>query len=212
MSLLVCTCGRNGYLCVCLHQIKEAEVMEQGKNRREREAFIKKVYDDYYQRLCFYASKFVADAEDAKDIVQDLLVKLWESDVEFENEQALSSWLHSGVYHACLNRKMLADIHERHHREILRETNEADPTNYLTTRIEHEVMWEVFSAVDELPEESRKVFKLSYLEGRGIQEVADILHISTHTVKSQRAYARKLLKDRLKDLYPAIFFFGYMLH
>ena len=118
--------------------------MEQGKNRREREAFIKKVYDDYYQRLCFYASKFVADAEDAKDIVQDLLVKLWESDVEFENEQALSSWLHSGVYHACLNRKMLADIHERHHREILRETSEADPTNYLTTRIEHEVMWEVF--------------------------------------------------------------------
>ena len=38
--------------------------MEQGINKSDREKFMKKVYDDYYQRLCFYALKYVEDMED----------------------------------------------------------------------------------------------------------------------------------------------------
>lgn len=186
--------------------------MEQGSNKSDREKFMKKVYDDYYQRLCFYASKYVEDMEDAKDIVQELFVRLWEGDMTFENEQALSSYLYSGVFHACLNFRKLNSIHERHHQEILYQQGTIDESNYVSGRIEHEVLWEVFQAVDDLPEESRKVFKLSYMEGRGIQEVADLLHISVHTVKSQRAYAKKLLKERLKDLYPVVLLIYGMLH
>ena len=175
--------------------------MEQGSNKSDREKFMKKVYDDYYQRLCFYASKYVEDMEDAKDIVQELFVRLWEGNMTFENEQALSSYLYSGVFHACLN-----------FRKFLYQQGTVDESNYVSGRIEHEVLWEVFQAVDDLPEESRKVFKLSYMEGRGIQEVADLLHISVHTVKSQRAYAKKLLKECLKDLYPVVLLICGMLH
>ena len=72
----------------------------------------------------------------------------------------------------------------------------------MTDRVESEVMWELMTAIDSLPEECRKVFKLSYMEGDDINEVARKLNISTHTVKSQRARAKQLLRERLKDLFP----------
>ena len=99
---------------------------------------------------------YVEDMEDAKDIVQELFVRLWEGNMTFENEQALSSYLYSGVFHACLNFRKLNSIHERHHQEILYQQGTVDESNYVNGRIEHEVLWEVFQAVDDLPEESRK--------------------------------------------------------
>ena len=50
----------------------------------------------------------------------------------------------------------------------------------------------------------RKVFTLSYMEGLDIKEVAEKLDISPHTVKSQRARAKQLLQERLKDLFPLL--------
>ena len=81
---------------------------------------------------------------------------------------------------------------------------EADPQSYLTDQIETEVLTELFQAIEKLPAECGKVFKLSYLEGLPIEDVAQKLEISVYTVKSQRARARKLLQENLKDLYPVL--------
>ena len=73
--------------------------------------------------------------------------------------------------------------------------------NYLNERIENEILWEIFEAVEQLPEECKKVFKLSYIEKLDIAQVARLLNISEHTVKSQRARGKKLLQEYLKDLF-----------
>lgn len=171
-----------------------------------REKFLKRVYDDFYRRLCFYAAKYVEDPEDARDIVQEIFVKLWEKENEFENDAALSAYLYSAVYHSCVNKITLSGIHQRHHDQIFQQSNPADPTNYVNDRIEEEVLWEIFEAIDHLPPECSKIFKLSYLEGYDISQVAEELNISVHTVKSQRARGKKLLQERLKDVFPVLAF------
>lgn len=167
-----------------------------------QEDWLKTVFDDYYHRLCFYATKFLRDPEEAKDVVQELFVGLWERKPEFVNQYALSAFLYSSIYHACINRLTLTGIHHKHHDRILQDTDIAERDNYVTGRVEHEVLWEIFQAIDTLPAECRKVFKLSYIEGYDLQKVADELDITVHTVKSQRARGKKLLQERLKNLFP----------
>lgn len=170
----------------------------------EKEKFLKQVYDDYYRRLCFYASRYLSDLDEAKDVVQEMFVKLWERELDFANAYALSAYLYSGVYNACMNRLVTEGIHRKHNQEILRERNRECQADFVTDRIESEVLEAVFRAIDHLPEECRKVFQLSYVEGGKIEEVALVLGISEYTVKSQRARAKKLLKERLKGLYPVV--------
>ena len=84
--------------------------------------------------------------------------------------------------------------------------DEWDDDNYLRKRIETEVYMEVVQAVEQLPERCREVFKLSYMDGLKVSEVARKLSISEDTVKTQRLKARKQLQEILKDLYPLCWF------
>lgn len=171
----------------------------------EKEKYFEKIYSDYYQRLCFYASKYIVDFAEAEDIVQNIYVKLWEKvDFVFENEYALLSYLYSAVYRACLNKVELEQIHIRHHKCIEQNLKEQELMDYEADCIENEVLWNILRAVDSLPTECKKIFKLSYFEGLEIAKVAELLHISENTVKRQRARGKKILQERLKNLYPIL--------
>lgn len=61
--------------------------------------------------------------------------------------------------------------------------------------IEEEVLGEIYRAIDELPPECRRVFRLG-LEGLSNQEIADSLSISINTVRTQKQRAMAVLKKR----------------
>ena len=61
--------------------------------------------------------------------------------------------------------------------------------------IEEEVLGEIYRAIDELPPECRRVFRLG-LEGLSNQEIADSLSISINTVRTQKQRAMIVLKKR----------------
>lgn len=168
------------------------------------ETILHAVFDRYYHPLCFYAEKYLKNDDDVQDIVQEIFVTVWEKKLSFPNEYALKAYLYSSVYHACIDKIKLSGIHQKHQDYILAGMEEADSRSYLTDRIETEVLTELFQAIDNLPAECRKVFKLSYLEGLPIEDVAGKLDISVYTVKSQRARAKKLLQENLKNLYPVL--------
>ena len=169
-----------------------------------KEQYLHTIFNAYYYRLCFYAGKYLKDEEEAKDIVQEVFVTVWEKGLQFENEIALRSFLYSAVHNATLNRLTLKNIHDKHHEKILQQSSPAETSDYVNGRIEEEVLWSIFSAIEGLPTECQRIFKLSYLDGYDLQKVADELHISVHTVKSQRARAKKLLQEKLKDLFPVL--------
>ena len=62
----------------------------------------------------------------------------------------------------------------------------------------------VQAAIESLPEERRKVFKLSRYEGLKYHEIAARMGISVKTVENQMGSALKTLRSELKDLVPLL--------
>ena len=165
---------------------------------------LRDAYDKYFAQLCFFGHRYLEDMVEVEDVVQDIFVTLFEKKMAFDSPAAMDTYLRRAVYNACMNRLNHAKIRRRHMPGIAErmEAERENDSGFTGDAIEDAMLWRIMRAVDELPPECARVFRLSYIERRGINEVAEIMGISPHTVNSQRTRAKKLLKEKLKHLYP----------
>lgn len=178
-------------------------------NPGNKSGLLRELYEKYKSILCFFACKYTGSYLEAEDIVHSVFANILEKDIRLNDPQALKSYLFSAVHNACVNSIAHKDTARKFYRYSMLNMSENDDSGYLTNRIESEVLWEVFSKVEQLPAECKKVFKLSYLENMSNQEIADMLSISVNTVKSQKSRAKQLLKESLKGLFVfAVAIFG----
>jgi RNA polymerase sigma-70 factor (ECF subfamily) len=161
---------------------------------------------EYYKPLCLFADRLIKDSAAAEDIVGETFVKLWNRKGDFETVSNIKAFLYITVRNASLNflkqakreslsKKQLAYIAGGQEEFVLNEM------------IRSEVLREIMLEIERLPEQCGKVLKLGYIEGLKNQEIADLLHISVHTVKNQKARAIQLLKIKLRDRDLMAFFF-----
>lgn len=186
---------------------QERDIVEK-LNARDKRAF-EYVFREFYPSLCYFANKYVCDPDTAEDIVQECFIWFYEKSNRFENLLAFKSFLYNCVYHKAINHlrtsKKHADIHERM-RPFLSEADE----DYEGNQIETEVFEEIFKAINELPEECGRIFKMTYIERKSTKEIMVALDIAESTVKTQRQRAKEILRRKLKHLYPllAVIFFN----
>lgn len=152
----------------------------------------------YYSALCLFAERLLGDSAAAEDIVGESFVKLWNKRTNFENHQNLKAFMYITVRNACLNYLKQAKRDSLSKKQLAYLTGEKEEF-VLNEMIRAEVLKEIMDEISNLPEQCRKVLKLGYLEGMKNQEIADLLNISIHTVKNQKARAIQLLKIRLRD-------------
>ncbi|MPL93354.1 ECF RNA polymerase sigma factor SigL [bioreactor metagenome] len=167
---------------------------------------IKEIYAKYHSLLCFYAYKYTKSYSEAEDVVQSVFTRLIERKISLSNENALKSYLFSAVRNSSLNHIKRDGVKKRFADYTFSQESDADNSGYLIDRIETEILFELFSSLDELPKECNKIFRLSYIEGMSNQEIADKLGISVNTVKSQKSRAKQLLKESLKELFVIAMF------
>jgi RNA polymerase sigma-70 factor (ECF subfamily) len=156
------------------------------------------IFSQFYAPLCLFASRFQRDRPAAEDIAGESLVKLWNRHTDFENMQNVKAFLYITTRNACLNQL------KQMQRESLSKKQFAwvsgDKEEFvLNEMIRVEVLQEIHREIDNLPAQCQKIFKLSYYEGKKNHEIAELLNISVHTVKNQKARAIQLLKVKLPD-------------
>jgi len=160
----------------------------------------------HYRPLSYFAYQFLGDRGLAEDVVQNIFLKLLDEKPDFEGEDHLKHYLYKSVRNACLNQMRQDHLHA----EILDslkpvEAEENNDPDFLQSVVQAEVYREIMDAIDHLPTECSRVFKMAYLSNLDNDEIAAALSISVHTVKSQKVKAKKRLRERLKYLYPLIF-------
>lgn len=163
------------------------------------------LFDDYYISLTVYARKFLGDMDTAREIVQDVFVRIYESRQQLGKVDFLKAYLYTSVRNSCLNYLKSDKLHQQH-REKLR-TEQSTKTDDITGQIqESELEDHIFRIVAGLPDRCREIFRMSRVEGLNNDEIANLCKISKRTVETQISKALKALRLALAA-YLGLFFF-----
>ena len=175
---------------------------------REDPHLFDELFSKYSKPLFYYAIKFV-DEEAAKDIVQDIFVKIW-SDKSIIISQSLNSLLFTMVRNSCLQLLEKQKVRNKYidsTRLILLEEElrycEEDKPGLIEQELEDKLN-EVLMA---LPERCRQIFKMSRFENKKNKEIAIELEISVKAVEKQITKALASIRIEMKDYLPLLVLF-----
>ena len=140
-------------------------------------------------------------AEDAKDVSQNVLIKIYNNLSNFKGDSLFSTWIYRITVNTCIDeirkykRKNEVSIDDED-KGIGRNIQEP-ALNPEQNIIASEGLNAVLEAVKELPEEYSTVINLRDIQGFAYSEIAEITDCSLGTVKSRISRARGKLKELL---------------
>lgn len=185
----------------------EQLIIEQLKKGKE-EAY-KYLYDHHYPVLCHIAVQYVHDEFLGETLVNDTIFHLWEIRETLHINSTLRSYLIRSVRNRCLDylkaqstqrEQLVSNVADL---PIVRSAESDDyPLGHLLAQ---ELEERIAQAIDSLPSDCKRVFKLSRFEGKKQEEIAKELHISVNTVKYHMKRALSLLHEDLHKYLLALF-------
>ena len=167
--------------------------------RGEKEAFRGVVQT--YQRMVFsLALKLLCDEEEARDMVQDTFIRVWQNMGEYDAQKNFTTWIYTIATRICLDRlrNMRHSVPMPEDELVLRRlASDADTHKTLENK---EWVSIVRMLAEGLGEKQRMVFTLCQLEGLSSLEVEEITGLDAKQVKSNLYVARQTIRERLKQL------------
>ena len=161
------------------------------------------LFINYYSVLVSFAMKYLESQDVAEDIVQDVFVKIWESREKLGEIDNLSAYLYQMVRFKSFNYLRAEKIRQDATRSFAEELEESEMNEY----IKNETFRIVMRTLEDLPHGSRNVFSRA-IQGYSAKEIADELGIAVETVKKQKQVARRILKEKLGNLFSLFFLVG----
>ena len=161
------------------------------------------LYNEHYTPLCHFAQRFVFDLDTAREIVQDVFVRIWEKRSSLPAEISLKTYLYSSVRNKCIDHLKHLKVENEFQKKQIKEVLE--PGNNSFNSIDHpldglitkELENAINDAIKNLPNKCREIFELSRFKGLKYQEIAEELNISVKTVETQMSRALESLKKKL---------------
>jgi RNA polymerase sigma-70 factor (ECF subfamily) len=167
-----------------------------------------KVYEslfrNYHPRLVRFAEGYVFDKQECEDIVQNIFIYFWENAEKIDLESSLKGYFFQSVKNRCLNRLRDLQIHDRNNLFYLEAL--LNQVNYEEIQYS-EIIIQIHAAIEQLPQQMAEIFKLKYLEGKKIGEIAQINHVTKNTVKTQLQRAKNKLRKILIETTSVRFIF-----
>ncbi len=157
------------------------------------------IYERYHKLLYVLAYKYLKDNDTAKDAVQQIFLKLWESRSLFSIHINLRNYLYTMLKNHLLNeiRNNYTALEKNY--ELAQETIEYE--NEILSKLEEKEMTEqLYRAIDSLPEQKKAVCLYKLKDSLSNQEIAEKMHISIPTVKTHYSQAIKLLREHFDKL------------
>jgi RNA polymerase sigma-70 factor (ECF subfamily) len=167
--------------------------------RHDNGTYFEVVYEYYFPLLYSYATQYT-EREEAKEVVQETMLWLWENRDTLIAEMSLKSLLFTIVKNKCLNRSNHTHMKSRIHAAIREkyENTFDDPDFYL----ENELFALFHKALKNLPDELREVFEMSRMDGLTHKEIAERLNVSRQTINYRLSKALQILRKDLQDYLP----------
>jgi RNA polymerase sigma-70 factor (ECF subfamily) len=156
----------------------------------------------YQTKVYGFARALTSDPEQASDMAQDALIKIYRSIGGFRFQSSLSTWIFRIVKNVFLDHAKSRRHKERKLEQPLETTSERETTDgeergpeaQLLRHEERKALWD---ALQEVPELYRTVLVLVDMQGLSYEEVAAVVEAPVGTVKSRLNRGREALRELL---------------
>lgn len=172
---------------------------------------MEKIVERYEDRIFTFGLKMCGHLQDAEDIAQETFLNAFKYLKDFREETKLKNWLFKIATTACIRKRRKKKCEPD--REISLESfvpQNGDDVKYeipdwsddpSDNMLRAELKGVIDNAIQSLSHKYRLVFNLRDMEGFSTQETADILGISTQSVKTRLHRARLFLREKISTAY-----------
>ena len=168
-------------------------------------AAFEELIEGYQKRIYNLAYRILGNYEDAGDMAQEALIRIFRSIANFKEQSYFSTWVYRITTNVCLdeikkrkNKKVISLDEEirmedgEMKRQIMSDDLQPDAAAEL-----EELRTFVSDAINSLPEDQRLVITLRDIQGLSYEEISSVLDCPSGTVKSRINRARQALKKVL---------------
>ncbi len=176
------------------------------------ERAVEDLADAYRSRIHQLAFRYLRNKEDAEELTQDVLYKVYRKVGEFRGDAALSSWIYRITFNAAMSRLRTARYQAAQEEERMMAGQHADETDH--PRPEDVADWSdmadeqvlrsqlrrrVLRAILALPAIYRAPVMLRDIQGMSTEEASAVLNVKDQTLKSRLHRGRLILRKQLAD-------------
>ena len=160
---------------------------------------------DRYKHMVFtLALKMLKNRENAEEVAQDTFIKAFSSLSTFKGDSKFSTWLYKIAYYGSL------DYLKKEKRRLITSTIDSDHDIHfseLTTILDQFEIQDrknmIKQSLDELSSDEAVLVTLHYFEELSLQEISEVINVSSNTIKVRLFRIRKRLAEILeKKLTP----------
>lgn len=155
----------------------------------------------YYPMLCAYAHRLVS-LEDAEEIVQEVMLWLWENRQDLVIESSLNQYLFKMTYRRVLNHLTREQVKTNAETAFYERMQSA--LGEVDYRLVEELSRRINESIAALPDTFREAFVMHRFKELSYKEIASVLGVSQQTVAYRIQQALKQLRISLKDYLPVL--------
>ena len=190
-------------------QLTDTDLIVQAQ-KGDQNAFEELVHR-YDRSVLSIALKYAVDEDDAKDLYQEVFIRVYKGLKKFRFQSEFSTWIFRVTTNVCLTYKSRS----KHHLKVSIDNEIESEENEF--QVKEEIVYEgsspeeissgadleeiVNSAVESLSPKQKMTFILKHYEGYKIREIAEIMNCKEGTVKKYLFDAIRNLRKKLSPVY-----------
>ncbi|MGM0532256.1 MAG: RNA polymerase sigma factor [Bacteroidota bacterium] len=155
------------------------------------------LYKQYAGRLYTLCLRYTNNEDEAKDILQESFIKIFEKLRQYKSKGSLEGWMRKIVVNTALEK-----IRKESRFVLVEDEAMVENDKYKYEHVLEDIgRNELLEMIQELSVQYRMVFNLYAIEGYSHKEISKKLNISEGTSKSNLSRARELLKSKIETRY-----------
>lgn len=166
-------------------------------------------FNKYYNRILGFSIQFLYDKDEAKNVTQEVFLKLWINKDKIQTENGIQPFLYTYAKSICLNLLRHNKVKDRFKNNLLNQKERQLDTQILNSMhfdslelTELELL--INTIISELPEKTKQVYLKKRFENKKNEEIAAEMGVSQKAVEAHMTKALKIFKEQLSDYLPSI--------
>ncbi len=172
----------------------DSQLLEQFRKPETREKAYTLLIKKYQEKIYWHIRRMVVEHEDANDVLQNVLIRVWNGLENFREDSQLYTWL----YRIATNESLTFLEQQKKRGSVSLNDVETGLSNKIKADRHfdaNKLEWKLQLAMQQLPEKQRLVFTLRYYDEMPYEEMSKVLETSEGALKASYHHAVKKIEE-----------------